>query len=573
MSINTQENPTQPDRKTEINESTSILTKATKTDPNNTFETLQPNQTPLDRLSAYENLLFQAAITVTKFRRPAISESLNTLVNNQNQLLRNAVRNLVSKKVGGSSMKATSAVMAVMYGGSFWAPERVQSASVATLVLFMQHATELFPDLMDKGRNNTKGEKNFFNDLNVAVVNAVLAGKGINNKEVASLIDKLDRETYEARHNKEPENLTLNILPGKKVQAMLNPAGFGTGILGMFRIMRPLQTITYADLIGFHIDANRLVHHYLEYINPIRENMIGAPGRKEFDNGIRRELSKRYQSVSWMINEGYSNLNPVNYNQDLITASEHREHAIMIKLTLGMGIREAAMQDPEIAEIIDTHHTKIWKTIKTGARLIGLWNDCGSRILEMSPGQINSLFEVLYTCAKQNNYTSVEETLAPKHFIDLLENGDVSTSEIISFRKQMGDGLESIQDLDMLLNLIKDAAKGEHNIVLDSKGTTPNLDSDFKYRKDLLGKLSVYTDLLKTSLGAELAWFESLGNAGSEIARMIRDVVLYHDQLYRGQDYYSRDNSGLSGLPILHGQRLERDAVLYGAGNDETAVA
>lgn len=474
------------------------------------------------RMDVFVNALFDYMIELTNSNNPQLAEELNLFIYRIPQVSKKVQQFIRSQ--GENSIESTAALFHVMLAGL--PTELLSQVEGAIGQLFRHHVLEVVLDSLDQGRDMAATRRNFIIQVNE-----------LEQESVRGNVHTINREDLMTG---EPIDYAVPYVVRQRLEA----AGFDKALSLMNIDINKLSLIQLqlADLLQYSISAVASIRDYIRN-NPQNTDAL--------DNFILDSLEARYSGVNDTINPdlGYGRMT-------LEQALRTREDAILIKVTMGLIIRDLATHNVSLVEFINANQEEVETALRLAARLIGVWNDVGTVLLRATEPEIVDLMNAVII---NNPGLGMRELLAPTDY--RVKAANVTTSELVDLRAQYG-GDAGLWKL--LLQPLKDAANNESNLWLDLSNFSGL--SDFEYRIDLLMQLNKLAKEYEHQLNSTLQLFPPV------IATLIRNAVVYHAQMYQGGDYYGKKISGTT-LPIIYGQLNADDYRLAQTSSNSTEIA
>ena len=446
----------------------------------------------LDRLTTFENLILQAFVDfLVSHRMPELAQDLNLVLTKNPK-----VSGLIQDRLGQLGISALAGVGVVML-------KRIPSSTVhaalpGITIIFLHHLLEVVSDKLyatdiASQRNIPPDLIDVFSDAS----EATLQHDGYANAY-------MDLQTYLHTHRVGAiQGMTLlrvfvdflykgvESLTGHKWEA----------------IKAPLR-----HALLFNLDVIQIANQHLVQTHPQDPNSpLG-----DLNTFARIALLERYQANQRTHNIGY-------YNMDLDSAVQTRAESILTNYTMAAMLAAICDADAAIAQDVESDIDATIEAIQTATTIIGLANDCGSILLR---SDVNTLQKIISDHkATELTGTEFREMLREKRLLNLAKRGKLPKQHI------------------PLYTLIKDADKGEPNLVFDLR---------FNQRGGLSKNL---VDLSERFQGLEAKLSRQLGNLHSRVAaEMIENFVVYNFQIYERATDYDQFDPIIRTLPCITGE-------------------
>lgn len=234
---------------------------------------------------------------------------------------------------------------------------------------------------------------------------------------------------------------------------------------------------------------------------------------------IKKALTSRYSAVSEINNGLYQNP-----QTDFTKALNARADSILIKVTQMCFIAGMCAGNKELTSYLLTNFEVIAQAVDNAALLIGMWNDCGSQTL--ISGNVNYIREHL----EANTGEQFREVIHQR-----LDSVADDTQELM--RQALASDLQvERREIEPLRQLLKDAARGEPNLLLDFGDS---IDDTFKLLKSTNSRLVEDVESFFVNQDVPIS-----------IRTIVAGAVYQHMVLYGGLgDYYDqRDENFLLEL-------------------------
>lgn len=225
-------------------------------------------------------------------------------------------------------------------------------------------------------------------------------------------------------------------------------------------------------------------------------------------------LMKRYESSLLIHRKGYQA-----YGLDKALAL--RADSILTDYTMSKMISSLASVDADLHAYVSANHETVEKSIRIATTLIGLANDCGSRILRMSSDALGAMLNELSTDAQA-------QSLSPREYLALAAKSWPKDS--FEYRA--------------LFPLLKDATKQEANLAFDLRLMgQEELWSQFHYT---VFHLSARFQALEDQLYEMFTRFPS-----DAVTSIITNFVHYNYQIYDAGVDYDNQTPLIDQLQVL----------------------
>jgi hypothetical protein len=256
---------------------------------------------------------------------------------------------------------------------------------------------------------------------------------------------------------------------------------------------------------------------HLENVSVFSKNdqVFSSKGKAVLYDFAIKALKQRYNSAAFLNRHGYESLS-------LREALNMRADAILTDYTMASVISGLAAADPKIEQIVAQNRANVEDTIRKATYLIGLANDCGSRLLEM---EIPDLVEFLADVADQ-----AAEVADPRVYFSV-HHHRIKPSH---------------PEYRLFFPIMKDARKGEENLALDMR-LLKDVDLWVDFIHNVVSLAAVFQ---RVQRDLEIA-LQQLGHKGIE--ELIRNFVDYNFQIYDAAADYDEAIPVIEHLPIMIG--------------------
>ena len=487
-------------------------TENTTIDPS--IETLLSNvnipDEPQERLSVFEDLIIDYALhVVLKQSFPSVTNYFDFLLNSSPTL-----RFTLKNRLGQAGIKALAGVATVMLKGVD--SQTIKRALPGVMAMFMHHLLEVVSDKLDADQVakalNTPEE---LNEVFSGMAYELLGGMPFDNVAI--------RFTNYLQESCLRELNLPAVVPAYASVIDMNQSG---------------QFVQMAASAGVEIDDNQLseflkhpIKHFLtlnlQVIGNARDQLESAMTLTD-DGSLRttgqavlyefgmQGLCARYYANSITQDLGYADM-------PLDQAIEVRSFTILTNYTMAAVISALAATDENIWESVENDRFLIESAIGDATRLIGLANDCGSRILRMNERDI---YKEIAKLIRLDKSAGPRNNPAIKSLLDDARAGKLAPQ------------------YHALFPLIKDSGKGETNMAYDLE---LSLDEDHWerviYNVQMMARefQRLEVDLIDQLHQIQLPY----------IADLIANFVNYNFQIYDIGADYDHARPVIEQLPII----------------------
>jgi hypothetical protein len=345
------------------------------------------------------------------------------------------------------------------------------------------------------------------------------------------------------------------------------------------------KLVKLEDLFQMHLNSLKNLNRYINHFKTEKTEKIGQY--------MLESSANRYIGVEAEIEFG-GHATYENTERGLDRALTIREYSIMIELTAGGLAFSMASQKEHIADYLnDEEGFETFKAAnRLATRLIGLSNDCGAYLLRSNPDQIKEFFENIKKNSPEGK--NLRDAIAPKEFRDYINNNkDLTTAEMVKARaeydvRNMSSELTTFDEYQKVLNdkiefwkdylqLLKDASKGEGNLLLDFALDQFKAEVEEQEEGQNISvidkQLELALKLAETSQNMEihLGRIHLDERIPKELKKMWLNMVRYHFDVYSrdGGDYYGSNNvEVVANLRTIRGERNPADWRLYGEARE-----
>lgn len=454
--------------------------------------------TPSERLAIFEDIIIDAFIHIVIGKRvPALTVYFDIVFLRYPQL-----RSQIKNQLGQFGIKALAGVPVVMLKDV--ESDIVQASLPGLIPMLLHHLLEV---VSDKIESETLSK--FFN-----IPNDFAAEFAKNAYEVMGdrPFDDMQMQATTYLKSLDIRELDLaqlddqfkTLFGGDNIRYLFSKIDNQFSLLDIDQIGYVAQNpIKYLLLLNLLVIENATHHLYHSYIWSEDKQLIDTGNAELFDFAMQA-LCARYFSVAVTHDPGYSSM-------DINHAIETRADSILTNYTMSVVISSIAAVNAEYRDHIQAEQYEIQNLIHYGTQLIGLANDCGFRLLRMTESEIQQEIKKLRQLEPYPRPTD--------------EN-----NRIIYLHKQAKQGqLES--GYLALFPVIKDIAKGEHNLALDCQ-----FDTTLQGWDRVLDNVII---LSKQFQEIETQFEQSAQSLQFQIvANLIENFIQYNYQIYDlGADY------------------------------------
>jgi len=451
-----------------------------------------------ERISVFEDIIIDAFIHIVIGNRiPALTIYFDMVLQRYPQL-----RSQIKNQLGQFGVKALAGVPVVMLKD---VDSDIVRACLPSLIPMLLH--HLLEVVSDKIESKTLAERFNISDefASEFAKNAyeMMGGRSFEDiQHQATLylnsldIHELDLSQLDPQFNA--------LFGGDNIRYLFSKSDYTISALDMGQIgyvaQNPIKCLLLFNLIVIENATHHLHHAYIW----TRDNQLIDCGSAELFNFAMQSLCARYFSVAVTHDPGYSSM-------DLHHAIETRADSILTNYTMSCVISALAVANEAYQKQLQAEQYEIENLIHYGTQLIGLANDCGFRLLRLTELEIRQELQKLMQ-------------------LEAYPRPSEDDNRIVFLHQQAKRG-QLEQRYLALFPIIKDIAKGEHNLALDCQ-FDPTLEGWDRVVDNVI-KLSEQFQSIETTFQqyADSIQFK-------EVARLIENFIQYNYQIYDlGADY------------------------------------
>ena len=395
--------------------------------------------TTRERIAVFEDIIIDAFIHIVIGNHiPALTLYFDMVLQRYPQL-----RSQIKNQLGQFGIKALAGVPVVMLKD---VDSKIVKACLPSLIPMLLH--HLLEVVSDKIESKTLAKRFNISEEFAAefAKNAyeMMGGRSfedIQNQATLYLnslnIDELDLSQLDPQFNA--------LFGGDNIRYLFNKSNHNTSAFDMDQIGFVAQNpIKYLLLLNLIVIENATHHLHHAYIWTDDQQLIDC-GSAELFNFAMQSLCARYFSVAVTHDPGYSAM-------DIHHAIETRADSILTNYTMSCVISAIATASEGYRGQLQAEQHEIETLIHYGSQLIGLANDCGFRLLRLTESEIRDEIKKLAQLDPSPRPTEKDNHIIFLH--NQAKQGQLESSYLTLFP------------------IIKDIAKGEHNLALDCQFDT-----------------------------------------------------------------------------------------------------
>lgn len=451
-----------------------------------------------ERMSVFEDMIIDAFIHIVIGERiPALTVYFDMVLQRYPQL-----RSQIKNQLGQFGVKALAGVPVVMLKE---VDSNIVKACLPGLIpMLLHHLLEVVSDKIESEtlaiRFNIPEE---FASEFAKNAYEMMGGRSFEDIQSQATAYLMSLNIHELDLSQLDEQFNA-LFGGDNIRYLFSEGNYATSALDMGQIgyvaQNPIKYLLLFNLIVIEYATHHLHHAYIWS----EDQQLLDRGSTELFNFAMQSLCARYFSVAVTHDPGYGAM-------DINHAIETRADSILTNYTMSCVISAIAVADEGYHQQLQAESTEIENLIHQGTQLIGLANDCGFRLLRLPEAEIRRELHKLIQLEPHPRPTEKDNHIVFLH--KLAKRGQLEQTYLVLFP------------------IIKDIAKGEHNLVLDCR-----------FDPTLEGWDSVIDNVIQLSKRFQAIEAQFQQHAETLqfqlVARLIKNFIEYNYQIYDlGADY------------------------------------